>query len=117
MADGHAALNNIRFIIQICRGVIRSHRVRRTLMFYDVLAVLLLIFAGSTFLWSWLRERPLLFLGYWAACGWLTILAALLAIYDMARVRIEARRAAEQLRDQYFSEKKDSGPPHDSDAS
>jgi len=114
MADGFAALNYVRLIIQVCRGIIRSHHVRRTLMFYDVLVVLLLLFVGSTFLWEWLRVHPLVFLGYWAACGWLTILAAVLAIYDMIRVRLEARRGDQQLREDYFPEKKNPDPPHDS---
>ncbi|EDY17029.1 hypothetical protein CfE428DRAFT_5374 [Chthoniobacter flavus Ellin428] len=95
-------VNNAQFIIQVCKGIIRSQRVRRTLMFWDVLVVLVMIFLGSTFFWPWLREHPFLFLGYWAFCGWLTILAALLAVYDMARVRLEAKRAREELKREYF---------------
>lgn len=117
MADGFGDVNTVRFIIQICRGIIRSTRVRRTLMFYDVLIVLLLMFLGSTFFWPWLRDHPLFFLGYWTACGWLTIVAALLAIYDLIRVRLEAREARKQLREEYFPGKKDSEPPHDSQPS
>ena len=65
ITEGLAAVNNAQFIIQVCKGIIRSQRVRRTLMFWDVLVVLVLIFVGSTFLWPWLRQHPLLFLAYW----------------------------------------------------
>jgi hypothetical protein len=76
-------------------------------MFYDVLLVLALLFTGVTFLWEWLRGHPFIFLVYWAVCGWLTILAAVMAVYDMLRVRIEARHAEEKLREHYFSDKED----------
>jgi hypothetical protein len=82
-------------------------------MFWDVLVVLVLTFLGSTFLWSWLRARPLLFLGYWAFCGWLTILAALLAVYDLAKVRLDAKQAREELKRQ-FLRSEDSDSSHDS---
>lgn len=107
-------VNNVQFIIQVCKGVIRAPRVRRTLMFWDVLVVLVLIFLGATFLWPWLRAHPLIFLGYWAVCGWLTVLAALLAVYDMAMVRLEAKRAQEELKREYFRGN-DANSSHDSD--
>jgi len=113
MAQSPAAVNNPRFIIQVSKGLIRDQRARRALMFYNVLAVLILIFAGATFLWSWLREHPLFFLFYWGFCGWLTLLAILLALYDMAKVRLDAKRARRQLAEEYLHENKD-GNPHDS---
>ena len=109
-----SAVNSLRLILQICKGLIRSHRVRRTIMFWDVLVVLFLAFSGSTFFWNWLRANPVWFLGYWALCGWLTILAAVLAIYDMIRVRLEGRHAEERLEKKYFPEKGNSDGPHDS---
>ncbi len=109
-------MNNIRFLIQVCRGLIRSRRARRTLMFWDVLVVLILMFLGSTFLWPWLRGHPFIFLGYWGACAWLTILAALLAVYDMAKVRLEARHARDELKRELMHDD-DSDSSHDSHAS
>ena len=106
-------MNNVQFIIQVCRGIIRSRRVRRTVMFWDVLVVLVLMFFGSTFFWPWLRERPLIFLGYWGVCAWLTILAALLAVYDMAMVRLEAKQARDELKRE-FLRSEDSDSSHDS---
>lgn len=99
MNHGVALLKTIRFIIQICRGVIRDNQVRRTLMFYTTVGVMLQLFFGATFLWNWLRAHPLVFLGYWAACGWFTMLAALLAIYDLIRVRAAGRDAEKELRE------------------
>jgi len=82
---------------------------RRTLMFYDVLVVLVLIFIGTTLLWDWLREHPFFFIAYWGLCAWLTLLAVLLALYDMAKVRLEAQRARRQLEQEFLPEvKKDS---------
>jgi hypothetical protein len=91
-------VNNVQFIIQICKGIIREQRVRRAVMLWDLAAVLVLIVLGSTLFSSWLRQHPFLFLGYWGACGWLTMLAALLAAYDMARVRLDAKRAQDELK-------------------
>jgi hypothetical protein len=95
-------LNNRQFIIQVCKGLIRHHRARRTLMFYSVLIAIILAFAGATFLWPLLRDHPLLFLGYWAACVWITFLAVMLALYDMAKVRDEGRRERQRLRAEYL---------------
>jgi hypothetical protein len=84
-------------------------------MFWDVMVVLVLMFMGMTFFWAWLRAHPLLFLGYWAVCAWLTLLAALLAVYDMAMVRLEARRAHDALKREFLrEEEKDSNSTHDS---
>ena len=90
-------MNHAQFIIQISKGLIRDQRARRTLMFYTVLVSLVLLFAGSTFLWAQLREHPFIFLIYWAGCAWITLLAVLLALYDMAKVRGEVRREKRRL--------------------
>jgi hypothetical protein len=116
IVKGLATVNNVQFLIQVCRGIIRSQRVRRTLMFWDVLVVLVLMFLGSTFLWPWLRGHPFIFLGYWGVCAWLTILAALLAVYDMAKVRLEAKHARDELKRELMRDD-DSDSSHDSHAS
>ena len=76
-------------------------------MFYSVLISLVLLFLGATVLWPKLREHPLVFLGYWAVCAWITVLAALLAIYDIVKVRADARRAKRGLAEHYFKDKPD----------
>lgn len=85
----------ISTVLLVTVGILRDYHQRRWAMFYIVLAALVTAFIGSVFFMDWLKERPLLFLGYWAMCGWLTITAALLAIFDLLLVRrsgLEARR-------------------------
>ncbi len=105
-------MNDPKFVIQVSKGLIRDQRARRTLMFYSVLVALVLLFSGSTFLWGWLREHPFLFLGYWAGCGWITLLALLLAFYDMLRVRGEVARERRRL-ERELADAVKTNPPHD----
>ena len=78
---------------------------------------LVLIFAGSTFLWSLLREHPLVFLVYWAGCAWITLLAVLLAFYDMVKVRADVRRERRRLERELLERehlaKAENEKPHD----
>lgn len=90
----------MKWIILISKGLIRDQNMRRHAMFYIVLTAVVMLFVGSTFLNSYLIARPMTFLGFWAVCGWLTILALLLAVYDLLVVRAQARRAARQLREE-----------------
>lgn len=92
----------VRLIIQISRGIIRDQRTRRHVMFYSVLAALVVLFAGATFLDDWLRARPLLFLLYWGACAWLTMLAVLMALFDLLVVRARARSERRRLESEYL---------------
>jgi len=85
-------------------------------MFYCVLISIILMFAGVTGLWPHLRHHPFIFLGYWAFCAWMTLLAVLLAIYDMAKVREDAKKEREALRKEYLDvahlSKTDDGRPN-----
>ena len=108
-----AIVNDARFLIQVFKGLIRGHHARRPLMFWTVLSVLVFLFAGVTFFWSWLRAHPFFFLGYFGLCAWLTVLSALLAIYDLIVVRQEARRLRRQLEQDFLNEK-EAGSSHDS---
>ncbi len=110
--ESPSTVSNARFIIQISKGLIRDQRARRLVMFYSVLAALVLIFAGSTFCWSLLRAHPLVFLIYWAGCAWITLLAVLLAFYDMVKVRAEVRRERWRL-ERELIEKAEEEKPHD----
>ena len=105
-------MNNPKFIIQISKGLIRDQRARRIVMFYSVIIALVLLFAGSTFLASLLRGHPVLFLIYWAACAWVTLLAVLLALYDMLKVRAEVRRERRRI-ERELIEKAEGRNPHD----
>ena len=109
-------MNNPKFIIQVSKGLIRDQRARRTLMFYSVLVALVLLFAGSTFLWSLLspHDHPFLFIAYWVGCAWITLLALLLAFYDMVKVRGEARRERRRIERELIekAENENSDDPH-----
>ncbi len=72
-------------------------------MFYGLIVALVMLFFGSMF-FRWLREYPLLFLIYWGACAWITLLAMLLAIFDLLLVRAAAKRARRKLEAEYLGE-------------
>jgi len=69
-------------------------------MFILLLVALVLLFSGTTFLQTTLnpREHPVWFVLFWIVCGWLTVTALLLAIFDLLVVKLEARRAQHSLR-------------------
>lgn len=105
-------MSNAKFVIQVSKGLIRHQRARRLLMFYSVLAALILIFIGAFFDWPAPREHPLLFLGYWAVCAWITFLAVLLALYDLVKVRSEAQRLRRELARQHLDQDAHDENPH-----
>jgi len=87
---------NLRFVsfaIHATRGLLRDQNTRRKTMFIVVVAALLLLFAGSTFLAPLLDAhlRPGWFIFYWLVCAWVTVTAALLAVFDLLIVRAEGR--------------------------
>lgn len=106
--------DHVSLIIQISKGLIRDQRMRRLIMFYGLIAALVMLFLGSAFFHP-LREHPLLFLAYWAACAWITLLAMLLAVFDLLMVRAAGRRARKELEAEYLSEMRRKAP-HDSDS-
>lgn len=91
------------FAVHSTRGLIRDRKMRRALMVGCVVVALLLIVGGSTVFNSALNphEHPVWFILYWIACGWVTILALLLAMFDLLVVRREARAQRENLERQY----------------
>lgn len=65
---------------------------RRGAMFVILLSAIVLLFLGATFFDEYLSEHLSVFLLYWGACGWLTVTAILLSIYDLLSLRAKARR-------------------------
>jgi pilus assembly protein TadC len=94
----------VKFIIQISRGILRDQRMRRSTMFYVMLIALVMLFAGSALIDHWLRENVWLFLLWWGLCAWLTLLAVLLALFDLLLVRTAARRERRRLANQLLRE-------------
>ena len=95
-------LSILSFVAHATRGLIRDPNARRKTMFVVVLAALVLLFSGSTFLESALnpREHPIWFILFWLLCAWLALTAMLLAVFDMLMVRAAARKAERILRSQ-----------------
>ena len=102
-------LRTFSFVIHATRGLIRDHKTRRKTMFATVLVAVGLLFSGSSFLRPVLdpRVHPGWFVLFWFACAWITLLAALLAVFDMLLVRAQAR-AAEKLLRKEISQTQDS---------
>jgi hypothetical protein len=94
----------LRTIILVTRGILLDPRVRRWAMFVLLMAALVMLFAGSTFLAGSLG-RSLGFLIYWFICAWLTMAALMLALWDLLLLRIAARRERRRL-EQELAKKK-----------
>lgn len=90
----------VSFALHSARGLVRDQNTRRKAMFVVLVAALVMLFSGSTFLYSTLNwhDHPFVFILFWFVCGWLTVTAMLLAVFDMLMLRAEARRAARNLR-------------------
>ena len=87
-------------LLAYTRGLIVDQHLRRQTMYYTEIAEMVMIFAGGTFLEDWLdwHYHVMRFAGYWLACGWLTILTALLAVYDLLMLRLQHRILRRELR-------------------
>src|SRR5260370_35161531 len=88
-------LRTVSFIVHATRGVIRDHNTRRKTMLMLVVAALILLFSGSTFLQAMLNSRahPGWFILFWLTCAWLTLTAMLLAVFDFLIVKIGTPQA------------------------
>jgi hypothetical protein len=87
-------------IAHATRGIIRDRVIRRKTMFLVLVAALIQLFCGATFLQATLNphKRPVLFVLFWIVCAWLTLTAMLLAIFDLLAVGLEARKAQREAR-------------------
>ncbi len=101
MASEEPRLKIGSFALHAARGLVREPKTRRLAMFYILLGAILMLFLGLTFLVPILspQEHPFWFLLYWAACGWLTLTAVLLAVFDILLVRLRARAERNELKD------------------
>jgi predicted membrane protein len=93
-------LRTSSFIIHATRGMVRDQTTRRRIMFILLLVALALLFSGMTFLQTTLnpRARPVWFILFWVVCGWLTLTALLLAVFDLLMVKLESRKEQRLLR-------------------
>jgi hypothetical protein len=87
----------LELLPHIARGLIRNQTARRHMMFYVIILAMVMLFAGGTFLKGILFEHPLFLVAFWFLCGALTILAALLAVFDILVLRAQARAERKRL--------------------
>src|SRR5215471_14306709 len=94
-------LQTTSFIVHATRGVLRDQRTRRRAMAFLLALAVLILIAGLTVLQPMLNphEHPWFVILFWIACVWLTLTAALLAIFDLLLLRLEARRSERSLRE------------------
>lgn len=92
-------LSILSFATHSTRGLIRDARARRRTMLFVIAAAALLLVAGTTVFRDALnyQEHPVRFVLFWLACGWLTLTALLLALFDVLMIRAEAKRTQKEL--------------------
>ncbi len=89
---------------QFARMLIVNQHLRRQTMFYTVLAAMLMAFVGDVILSRWLYEKLARFVAWWLICGCLTVLAALLAMYDLLLLRLQHRLVRRELRERLLKQ-------------
>lgn len=87
------------FATHATRGILRDRQTRRQVMFWIVIAAVVMLFVGATFLAPVLdpRVRPGWFILYWLGCAWVTVTAVLLALLDLLQVRLQTREETRRL--------------------
>jgi|SRR5256714_462863 len=88
------------FAIQATRGLLRDQRSRRRTMAISIAIAVILLVTGLTIFRSWLNphEHPWRFILFWLACAWETVLAILLALFDLLLMRAQERATRKALR-------------------
>ena len=92
----------VPFTILATRGVLRDQSSRRKTMAISLGVALFLLVTGLSVFQTWLNphEHPWRFILFWLACAWVTVLAILLALFDLLMVRAQERAARKALRAQ-----------------
>ena len=90
------------FTIHATRGLLRDPKMRRIMMMISIVIAAILLVIGLTGLRSWLdpHEHPWRFILFWLACAWQTMLAILLALFDVLLTRSQERAARKALREE-----------------
>ena len=90
------------FTIHATRGLLRDPKLRRIMMAITVAIAVVMLITGLTVFRAWLdpHEHVWRFILFWFACAWQTLLAILLALFDLLLVRADARAARKAVREQ-----------------
>jgi hypothetical protein len=89
------------WIRRLARLLVIQQSLRRSVMFYLLAGALACVLVGGILFPDWLRHRPLIFLAFWLSCAVMTLVAVVLACFDLILVRLAARVAQRVLREQY----------------
>jgi hypothetical protein len=96
-------------ILLLTKGLIRDQILRRKIMFWVMLAAIVMFAGGSAFMSEqWSRQNPWAAIFFWLACAWLTLTAMLLALMDILVIRAIHRAARRKIEREIL--KKDSTP-------
>lgn len=91
-------------LVRMCTGiaglVLRDRQMRRQVMFYGMLGVVVQIAVGIAFFEAYLMERPVLFGLYWLSCLAGVLFLMMMSLYDFVVVRQEARIRERELREE-----------------
>lgn len=96
--------HNLQLILAVSRGIVQNQRLRRQVLGGVLGASLLMLGMGVFPLAEWLGKHLLLFLLYWGACAWLTVLAILMALFDLLMARKSADRERRELARSLFKD-------------
>jgi protein-S-isoprenylcysteine O-methyltransferase Ste14 len=108
---GEKKLRITSFVVHATRGLIRDQTARRRTMFVALVVALVLLCAGATFLQPLLIAHPVWFILFWFVCAWLTMLATLLAFFDVLVLRAQTRALRKALQKELSSTDRSSGAP------
>ncbi len=87
----------LQLVLAITRGIVQDPRLRRRVLGGVLGAALLLLAFGAFPLAHWLERHVVLFLLYWGAVAWLTVLAMLMALFEILVTRQQAIRERREL--------------------
>jgi len=89
--------NSLAMVIATGLVVLYTRRYRRNLLFGLTIVTLLWTFVGAAFIGGALMQRPVAFTLYWLVCFLLVLALAVMALYDLMRVRKEHDREQRKL--------------------
>lgn len=82
---------NLNFVLSVTRGIIRDQQLRRKVLGGVLGTALAMVLIGACLIDRWLSGHILLFLLYWGACAWFTVLALLMALFEILMVKAASR--------------------------
>ena len=90
-------MSGFRFAMTVARALLQYRETRRKIIFYTIVAILVVFGLGNWPLADWLEDHPMRFLFYWAACAFLAIFLFLLGLYDFLSIMKEYKEHKERL--------------------